>query len=79
MIEIIIIHEDPTSLSNFFQNILGIIRYLLQPVLAEYQTFHKYLRLHEGLNKMTLAEKCWVTIKGDNKWITLIHNVKNSI
>ena len=44
------------------------------PILAGYQIFHNYIREHEALNGQTPAEACGITIKGKNKWKTLIQN-----
>lgn len=37
-----------------------------------YQLYHNYIRPHMGLNGKTPSEMCGITIKGDNKWKTLI-------
>jgi hypothetical protein len=44
------------------------------PILSGYQLFHNYIRPHEGLNGKTPAEACGITVKGKNKWVTLIQN-----
>jgi hypothetical protein len=44
------------------------------PILSGYQIFHNYIREHGGLESRTPAEACGVTVKGKNKWITLIQN-----
>lgn len=44
------------------------------PILKGYQIFHNYIRPHMGLNGKTPAEACGITVKGKNKWITLIQN-----
>lgn len=44
------------------------------PILSGYQIFHNYLRPHMALNGRTPAEACGITVKGPNKWITLIQN-----
>jgi putative transposase len=44
------------------------------PILKGYQIFHNYIRPHMGLNGKTPSEACGITIKGKNKWITLIQN-----
>jgi len=43
-------------------------------ILSGYQIFHNYIRPHEGLEGKTPAEACGITIKGQNKWKTLIQN-----
>jgi len=44
------------------------------PILTGYQIFHNYIREHEGLEGKTPAEACGITVKGKNKWKTLIQN-----
>ncbi len=44
------------------------------PVIRGNGIFHNYIRPHEGLDGKTPAEKCGITVKGENKWITLIQN-----
>ncbi len=44
------------------------------PILSGYQIFHNYIRPHESLNGQTPSEACGITIKGKNKWKTLIEN-----
>lgn len=48
------------------------------PILSGYQIFHNYIRAHEGLNGKTPSEACGITVKGKNKWITLIQNASIS-
>jgi putative transposase len=43
-------------------------------ILIGYQICHNYLREHEGLNGITLAEASGIKIEGENKWITVIQN-----
>jgi hypothetical protein len=40
------------------------------PILKGYETFHNYIRPHEGLNGKTPAEACRITVEGKNKWLT---------
>lgn len=47
------------------------------PVLSGYQIFHNYIRQHEGLSGKTPAEVCGITIKGNDKWRTLIQNASS--
>ena len=47
------------------------------PILAGLQIFHNYIRPHQGLKGKTPAEACGITVKGKNKWITLIQNTSN--
>jgi len=44
------------------------------PILKGYQIFHNYIREHQGLKGKTPAEACGITVKGKNKWKTLIQN-----
>ena len=44
------------------------------PILKGYQIFHNYIRPHQGLKGKTPAEACGITVKGKNKWLTLIQN-----
>lgn len=44
------------------------------PILAGYQLFHNYIRGYEGLEGKTPAEVCGITVKGNNKRLTLIQN-----
>jgi putative transposase len=44
------------------------------PILTGYQLFHNYIRPHKGLDGKTPSEACGITIKGQNKWLTLIQN-----
>lgn len=48
------------------------------PILKGYQIFHNYIREHEGLKGKTPAEACGITIRGKNKWKTLIQNACSS-
>jgi len=48
------------------------------PILAGYQIFHNYTRPHEGLEGKTPAEACGITVKGKNKWHTLIQNAETT-
>jgi hypothetical protein len=42
------------------------------------QIYHNYIRPHEGLDGKTPSESCGITIKGKNKWKTLIQNAKQT-
>jgi hypothetical protein len=44
------------------------------PILKGYQSYHNYMRPHEGLDGKTPAEVCGISIEGENKWVTLIQN-----
>lgn len=47
-------------------------------ILPSYQIFHNYMRPHEALKGKTPLEACRITVEGNNKWITLIQNAKQS-
>jgi transposase-like protein len=47
-------------------------------VLKGYQLFHNYIRPHEALDGKTPSEACGITIKGNNKWKTLIENASRN-
>ena len=44
------------------------------PILAGYQIFHNYIRPHMALENRTPAEVAGVSVKGRDKWLTLIQN-----
>jgi transposase-like protein len=44
------------------------------PLLQGYQIYHNYVRPHLALDGKTPAEACGITIKGKDKWKTLIQN-----
>ena len=44
------------------------------PLIEGYQIYHNYVRPHMALNGKTPADEAGITIKGENKWITLIQN-----
>jgi transposase-like protein len=48
------------------------------PILAGMQIYHNYVRPHEALNGNTPGEAAGVTVKGENKWMTIIQNAKKS-
>ena len=48
------------------------------PILKGYQIFHNYIRPHQGLNGKTPAQACGITVKGKNKWLTLIQNASST-
>jgi transposase InsO family protein len=41
-------------------------------MLSGYQLFHNFIRPHQALDGETPAEACGITVKGKNKWKTLI-------
>jgi hypothetical protein len=48
------------------------------PLLTGYQIYHNYVRSHMALEGKTPAEKAGITIKGKDKWITIIQNASKS-
>ncbi|OLB67797.1 hypothetical protein AUI06_12585 [archaeon 13_2_20CM_2_52_21] len=48
------------------------------PILPGYRIYHNFLRPHLGLNGLTPAEACGISIQGPNKWLTLIQNAKKA-
>ena len=44
------------------------------PILEGYEIFHNYIRPHQALNGKTPSEAAGISVKGENKWITLIQN-----
>jgi transposase-like protein len=46
------------------------------PILAGMQIYHNYVRPHMALDNQTPAEKAGISVKGQNKWLTLIQNAK---
>jgi len=44
------------------------------PILKGYQVFHNYFRPHQGLEGLTPAEACGISICGKDKWKTFIEN-----
>jgi hypothetical protein len=48
------------------------------PILKGYEIFHNYIRPHMALEGKTPSEVAGIKVEGDNKWITLIQNAKQS-
>ncbi len=44
------------------------------PILTGMQIFHNYIRPHMGLDGKTPAEVAGITVKGNDRWLTLIQN-----
>jgi transposase-like protein len=44
------------------------------PILTGYQIYHNYIRPHEALKGKTPSEAAGITIKGKDKWLTIIQN-----
>ncbi|MGP8124552.1 MAG: IS6 family transposase [Nitrososphaerales archaeon] len=44
------------------------------PILKGLQIYHNFVRPHEALDGATPAEKAGITVKGEDKWLTLIQN-----
>jgi len=47
-------------------------------VLLGYQIYHNFIRSHMALDGKTPAEKCGMSVNGENKWITLIQNASRN-
>jgi transposase-like protein len=47
------------------------------PLLAGMRIYHNFVRPHMALNGETPAEKAGITVKGSNKWLTLIQNASS--
>jgi hypothetical protein len=48
------------------------------PILAGYRLFHNYIRPQMALNGKTLAEQAGIIIEGENKWLAIIQNAKQT-
>jgi transposase-like protein len=44
------------------------------PILKGYQIYHNFVRPHESLKGKTPADLAGITVKGENKWLTIIQN-----
>jgi len=44
------------------------------PLIAGLQIYHNYVRPHMGLEGKTPADLAGITVKGNDKWLTLIQN-----
>lgn len=55
------------------QELMGLKRTDI-PMLKCVQIFHNYIKPHEGLNGDTPAERAGITVKGGDKWTTIIQN-----
>ena len=44
------------------------------PLIEGYQIYHNYVRPHMALENRTPAELAGITVKGQDKWLTLIQN-----
>jgi len=44
------------------------------PILTGLQIYHNYVRPHMAINGETPAKKAGITVKGSDKWLTLIQN-----
>ncbi|WXG43070.1 MAG: DDE-type integrase/transposase/recombinase [Promethearchaeati archaeon SRVP18_Atabeyarchaeia-1] len=47
------------------------------PILKGYQIFHNHVRPRIALDGKTPADACGISVKGHNKWITLIQNASH--
>jgi len=48
------------------------------PILTGMQIYHNYVRPHDALNGRTPSEAAGITVKGENKWITIIQNARSN-
>jgi hypothetical protein len=48
------------------------------PLLTGYQIYHNYVRPHMALDGQTPSEKAGITVKGKDKWLTLIQNASRN-
>jgi hypothetical protein len=48
------------------------------PILTGMQIFHNYVRPHMALKGKTPAEQAGITVKGSDKWLTLIQNASRT-
>lgn len=46
------------------------------PALSDYRIYHNYIRPHGWFENITPAEKCGITVDGENKRRRLIQNVQ---
>jgi hypothetical protein len=46
------------------------------PLLKGLRIYHNFIRGREGLNGQIPAEKCRIIIEGNDKWRTIIQNVR---
>jgi len=44
------------------------------PILTGYQLFHNYIRPHKALDNRTPSEAAGITIRGKDRWMTIIQN-----
>ena len=49
------------------------------PILSGYQIYHNYIRPHEALEGKTPSEVAGITVKGQDKWLTIIQNASKKI
>jgi transposase-like protein len=49
------------------------------PILSGMQIFHNYVRPHMALEGRTPSEEAGITVKGNNKWLTLIQNASRNV
>ena len=49
------------------------------PILKGYQIYHNYIKPHMALEEKTPADLAGITVKGENKWLTLIQNASKAV
>lgn len=45
-------------------------------ILKGLQVHHNFIRPHEGLNRVTPADRVGIKIEGDHKWLAIVQNMK---
>ncbi len=46
-------------------------------IIEGYRIYHNFIRSHQALDGRTPADLASITIKGQNKWKTIIENASN--
>ena len=44
------------------------------PIIEGHRLYYNFIKPHEALDGKTPSEEAGITIEGDNKWLTLMHN-----
>ncbi len=48
------------------------------PLLTGYQIYHNYVRPHMALDGETPADKAGISVKGSDKWLTIIQRASSN-
>jgi transposase-like protein len=48
------------------------------PIISGYRIYHNYVRPHMALDGQTPAERAGITVRGKDRWLTLIQNSKKA-